>query len=174
MTLTRHKPLRAKPRSKGARGERAVIDILKAHGWTGAYRNQGSGAFGGGDIIGGPAGVNLEVKHHERCDIWAWLRQCEGDARPTDIPVVVCRANGMAWWAVLPEDEFGALEELDPPQGCVVVVVDRGPGRRLSLWRDLSGLRGFDRVRFWREGGTVYVAVPFERVLGLLRLREFG
>lgn len=112
MSLERRKPLRAQPRGKGARGERAVIDMLHARGWTSAYRNYSSGAFGGGDILHGPVAVHLEVKHHERCSIWAWIAQAENDARPTDLPVVVFRRNRSQWYATLPADELFALLQL--------------------------------------------------------------
>jgi hypothetical protein len=106
MSLERRKPLRAKPRGKGNGGEREVIDILKAHGWTGARRNFQSGGQGGGDITGGPGDVNIEVKRQERCSIWAWIEQSEGDARPTDVPLVVFRRNRSNWYACLPLEEL--------------------------------------------------------------------
>lgn len=104
--LIRRTPLRAKPRSKGNRAEREIIDLLRAHGWTGARRNFQSGGQGGGDVIGGPADCNLEVKHHERCSIWEWIAQSEGDARPTDIPLVLFRRNRSTWYACLPLEEL--------------------------------------------------------------------
>ena len=112
MTLQRRTPLRAKPRSKGNRAEREIIDILHARGWTGAYRNFQSGGQGGGDVIGGPVGVHIEVKHQERCTIWEWIAQAEGDARPTDIPAVVFRRNRCGWYACVPLDELLALLQL--------------------------------------------------------------
>lgn len=104
--LERRTPLRAKPRSKGNRAELEVITILKAHGWTGARRNWQSGGQGGGDIIGGPEGCNVEVKHQEACRIWEWIAQSAGDARPTDIPLVVFRRNRSGWYACLPLEEL--------------------------------------------------------------------
>lgn len=106
MTLQRRTPLRAKPRSKGNRAEREVIDILKAHGWTGAYRNFMSGGYGGADILNGPAGCSIEVKRQERCSIWSWLEQCEQAAKPTDIPLVVFRRSRSQWYACLPLEEL--------------------------------------------------------------------
>lgn len=104
--LARTKPLRAQPRSKGNRAEREIIDILKAHGWTGARRNFQSGGQGGGDIIGGPADCNIEVKHRERCSIWEWIEQSETDARPTQAPHVWFRRNRSQWYACLPLEEL--------------------------------------------------------------------
>jgi hypothetical protein len=110
--LERRKPLRAQPRSKGNRAEREVIDMLKARGWTGAYRNFQSGGQGGGDVIGGPPDVHIEVKHRERCSIWEWIQQAEDESRPTDLPVVIFRRNRCDWYACLPADELLALLQL--------------------------------------------------------------
>jgi hypothetical protein len=110
--LERKKPLRARPKGKGNAGEREVVDLLHAHGWTRAYRNFGSGSQGGGDIIGGPVGLHIEVKRQERCTIWEWIAQAEGDARPTDIPAVVFRRNRCGWYACVPLDELLALLQL--------------------------------------------------------------
>lgn len=107
--LVRRKPLRAQPRSKGNRAERAVVDMLRERGWTHARRNFQSGGQGGGDIIGGPTDVHLEVKCRERCAIWEWIAQAEGEARPTDMPVVVFRRNRSGWYACLSLDELLAL-----------------------------------------------------------------
>lgn len=112
MTLERRKPLRAKPRSKGSRAEREVIDMCHRHGWTGAYRNFQSGGQGGGDIIGGPPDVHVEVKRCERAEIWKWIAQAEGDCRPTDISVVVFRRNRSQWYACVPAEELMALLKL--------------------------------------------------------------
>lgn len=112
MTLQRRTPLRAQPKGKGNRAEREVVDTLRAMGWTSARRNFGSGSQGGGDIVGGPADVHLECKHHERCSIWEWISQAEGDARPTDLPVVVFRRNRSQWMACIPADELFALLKL--------------------------------------------------------------
>lgn len=103
--LERKTPLRRRPKGKGNQGEREVVDILHAHGWTGARRNFGSGSQGGGDITGLP-GVNVEVKRCETVRIWDWIAQSENDARPTDIGLVVFRRNRSQWYAVLPLDEL--------------------------------------------------------------------
>lgn len=107
--LERRTPLRAQPRSKGNRFERTVIDLLRAHGWATARRNWQSGGQGGGDIIGGPQGVNIECKHVEALNIWKALAQSEADARPTDIPVVIFKRNRSQTYAALPADELLAL-----------------------------------------------------------------
>jgi hypothetical protein len=112
MSLSRRKPLRAQPRSKGNRGEREIIDMLHAHGWTGARRNFQSGGQGGGDVIGGPPGTSIEIKYYEAVRIWDWLAQCEAAASPTEIPLLFFRRNRSGWHVALPADELLALLKL--------------------------------------------------------------
>lgn len=95
-------------RRKGARGETAVVDIAKAHGFDQARRVFGSGSHGGGDVTGIP-GTHLEVKCQESLNIWRALQQAETDARPTDLPVVVFKRNHTRFYAALPFDELLAL-----------------------------------------------------------------
>jgi hypothetical protein len=102
--------LKAKPRSKGNRAEREVIDILRAHGYQ-ARRNFQSGGQGGGDILGGPDGFHLEVKHRETTKIWDWITQAEDERRATQTPLVIFRRNGAQWMCCLPfEDILGLIE----------------------------------------------------------------
>jgi hypothetical protein len=82
--------------------------MLRVLGWP-ARRNFQSGGQGGGDVIGGPQGVHVEVKHRERCAIWDWIAQAASDARPTDIPAVFFRRNRSQWYVAVPADEFLAL-----------------------------------------------------------------
>lgn len=112
MALERRRPLRAQPRSKGNRAEREVIDLLRALGWKEARRNWMSGGAGGGDVIGGPTDVHIEIKHRERCSIWEWIAQAEAEARPTDTPAVFFRRNRSAWYVAVPADEYLALLRL--------------------------------------------------------------
>lgn len=103
----------ARSRRKGARGELEVLDLLRAHGWTRAHRNFGSGSAGGGDVTAGPAGVVLEVKRHAgRLDLPAAVRQAEAACGPHDLPVVAHRRDGEPWRATLPLDELLALLRL--------------------------------------------------------------
>lgn len=113
MTLVRRTSLKAQPRSKGNRAELEIIHLLRAHGWTGARRNWQSGGQGGGDILGGPGDLHVEVKHHERSAIWEWIAQAESECRPTDTPAVFFRRNRSRWYAAVPlEDLLGLLVEL--------------------------------------------------------------
>jgi len=98
-------------RRRGARGEQEVVELLKAHGWTQARRNFGSGSQGGGDITGVP-GVCIEVKLQEALNIWKALEQVHRAAQPTELPVVAFRRNNVGWYAAVPLDEFLALLKL--------------------------------------------------------------
>lgn len=112
MTLQRKKRLVTKPRGKGNRGEREVIEILHSHGWGFARRNFQSGGQGGSDLTNGPADTAIEVKYCETARIWAWLAQCEAAARPTELPIVAFRRNHSKWYACVELEELLALLRL--------------------------------------------------------------
>jgi len=107
--LTRKTPLSPRPKSKGNRFERAIVDMLRANGWPHARRNFQSGGQGGSDIVDGPADAAIECKHQERLNIWACLAQCEAAARPTDLPILAFKRNGSQVYACVPLDELLAL-----------------------------------------------------------------
>jgi hypothetical protein len=102
----------ARERTKGARGELEVVELVRAR-WPRATRNFASGAAGNGDIAHGPEGVSIECKRTERLrlrDAWA---QASTDAdRGGLLSVVATRWNGGPWLAVLELDELLALLEL--------------------------------------------------------------
>lgn len=99
--LKRRTGIKAKPRSKGSRGELAVIEIYKSFGWI-ARRNWMSGGKGGGDILDGPPGTSTEVKWQEAISIWKCLDQCREAASPTDIPILAFKRNHSDWYAAIP------------------------------------------------------------------------
>ena len=100
----------ARERLKGARGERELVELLVAHGWTRARRNFQSGGQGGGDIAGGPAGYVIECKRHRgRLDLPGAMRQAHEAAGPHDVPVVAHRRDGAAWYATLPLEDLLVL-----------------------------------------------------------------
>src|SRR5581483_12048658 len=109
--LARRTALRSRPRSRGNRGEREVIDLLHEYGWNYARRNLLSGGLGGGDIVEGIPGTTIEVKFCESCRIWEWLKQCEAAAKPTDIPLLIFRRNRHPWYACMPRDDMEELLE---------------------------------------------------------------
>lgn len=100
-------------RSKGARGELEVVELLRAHGWPWAHRNFDSGSAGGGDVAKGPQGVAFEIKRTETFAIRSAWAQAVADAeRRGEIPVVLHRWNRGPWLAVLEADELLALLRL--------------------------------------------------------------
>jgi hypothetical protein len=68
-------------RDKGARGELRVRDLYRSSGFE-CRRNFGSGAQGGGDLIGGDMPVVPEVKNTERVTLWPWVEQAQSGIRP--------------------------------------------------------------------------------------------
>lgn len=178
MSLARRRPLRAKPRSKGNRGELAVRDMIREFPeWRAARRNWQSGGQGGGDIIEGPAGVHVESKWCETCRIWDWIFQAESEARPTDIPAVFVRDNAHpTWWVIAPDDEIDALHWLAP----VRAYVARYEQKTTHLWKWIDraiedGTEWESRrttVKFSRDGERWYQAMEAREFLRLVYLRE--
>ena len=105
-----------KSRSKGARGELAVVKILQECGWP-ARRNFASGGQGGADIVGGPPGTSIEVKWQEAIKIWACIAQCEAAAAPGDLPILAFRRNGSQWYAAVPLEALLTLLGGAAPEG---------------------------------------------------------
>lgn len=68
-------------RTKGARGELEVVELVKAAGWTHATRNWRSGAEGFSDIAHGPPLVVIESKRTERLRLRQAWKQVQADAR---------------------------------------------------------------------------------------------
>ena len=95
----------ASERRKGGNGEREVVKLLHAHGWTDAKRtSDGRSQIERGDIGDGPPGVHFEVRRREALSIWGCLEQADSDASPGNVPVVAFRRNRSPWYAALPLD----------------------------------------------------------------------
>lgn len=84
-------------RSKGARGELEVRDVLRKHGFTcerGArYEN---------DLVHNIKGFHFEVKRRETLDLPAWTRQAERDSGEGEVPCVAYRKTREPWRVSLP------------------------------------------------------------------------
>lgn len=104
--LQRKKPMSPKPRSKGSRGELALLQVLHRHGWTTARRNWQSGGQGGGDIVEGIPGVSIECKNAESVRIWDWWAQTKAAAKPTDMPLLAFKRSRSEWLAVVPLEDL--------------------------------------------------------------------
>lgn len=101
-------------RDKGARGELRVRDLYRSSGFE-CRRNFGSGAQGGGDLIGGDMPVVPEVKNTERVTLWPWVEQAQDGIRPPyrdDEWALHITGNGRPRVVVLDESFFmGLLED---------------------------------------------------------------
>lgn len=97
-------------RAKGKRGELEAIALIRDAGWPLARRtSDGRRQLGRGDVTGGPAGVHIEIKRHERLNVPKALDQVREDADALDLPVLAHRPSRSPWMATLPLDELLAL-----------------------------------------------------------------
>ena len=92
----------AMQRTKGATGERIVINMLKEHGFTDAKRNLMQTAEGGYDIIGLEP-FAIEIKKHKKLNINAAWKQTTTQATGDLIPVLIYHIpNTSKWLCKLP------------------------------------------------------------------------
>ena len=96
----------AMSRRKGERGERAVVEMAKAHGFTAVRARSGAGQELS-DIVGIP-GFVVESKWVERETVRAWFKQASENCG-RDIPVVAHKRNHSPWLATLELEELLAL-----------------------------------------------------------------
>lgn len=89
-------------RTKGATGERTIVNMLKEHGFPDAMRNHAQTAIGGYDIIGVEP-FAIEVKKHKKLSINTWWKQTTEQAKDGDIPVLIYHlANTSRWLVQIP------------------------------------------------------------------------
>lgn len=100
----------AAERRKGARGEREVVAILRAHGLPVDRTARQGGLSVRGDLTGVP-GYHIEVKRQETIRLPAWLAQARAECG-ADVPVVVHRTSRSSWYATLPLDALARLLDL--------------------------------------------------------------
>lgn len=102
-------------RTKGADGEREVCRLIREALGVKAVRNLNQTREGGADIKLKP--YSIEVKRRARIGlIYDWMAQARKECLGEERPLVVCRADGKEWLAVMPIEELFRLirEELDP------------------------------------------------------------
>jgi hypothetical protein len=97
----------AMARSKGARGEREIIDVLQpivdvAYQAAGKQppqlkRTSSMQSDGGGCDVHGLDWLAMEVKRCETLHVEMWWQQCVSQARPGQLPVLVYRQNKRQW-----------------------------------------------------------------------------
>jgi len=106
-------------REKGARGEREVAAVLRAHNLPAVRTSNSGGLHVRGDLTGVP-GYHFEVKRQETLRIQQWVRQAWDDCPPDGtVPVVVFRTNRVPldnplglWHAVISLSELAKLLDL--------------------------------------------------------------
>lgn len=105
----------ATQKNKGARGEREICTLIREHLGIKAVRNLMQTREGGADIKLNP--YSIEVKRRARIGlVYDWMNQARAECLGEERPLVVCRADGKEWLAIMPIEELLRLirEELEP------------------------------------------------------------
>lgn len=107
-------------REKGARGEREVTAIFRAHGLACDRTPNSGGLFIPGDVTG-LDGLHGEVKRQETIEIRRWMQQAwidaaTGEREPHKTPFVAFRKSDTPanfplgqWHVCLPLEDFAAM-----------------------------------------------------------------
>lgn len=98
-------------RRKGKAGEQEFINTHLRPYWPAACRNIDQFGADKRDCLN-VAGVHWQIKRTEAARVWEWVAQAEGEASPTDLPVVAFRRNRSKWYCVVEADELVALLRL--------------------------------------------------------------
>ena len=95
-------------RQKGKRYELELAAKLREYGFSARRGQQYSGANGDADVVGLP-GIHIEAKRRKEIgNIYDWMAQSKSDARPGEIPVVMCRADQSESLVVMRLDDWVA------------------------------------------------------------------
>ncbi len=101
-------------RRKGQRGEREVVELLRAAGFPHARRTLAGDGRQPGDVTGGPPGWLVEVKYH--ADVAAAVRiglaQAENERRAAELPAAVVAVrlpNTHGAWVAVMRVEYADL-----------------------------------------------------------------
>ncbi|MGE0576144.1 MAG: hypothetical protein AB7F22_07780 [Reyranella sp.] len=94
-------------RAKGKAGELELAKKLRERGYGARRGQQFKGGADSPDVVGLP-GFHIEAKRVEgkTKGVYAWLAQAISDASEGATPVVMHRANGEEWVAILRLDDF--------------------------------------------------------------------
>jgi hypothetical protein len=96
-------------RTKGAAGEREVCRILNEVLGVDAHRNLSQTRDGGTDIAVGQFRIECKRRARIGC-IYDWMAQSEAACtEPSQIPVVMARADGQGWIAMVRLNDFCRL-----------------------------------------------------------------
>lgn len=92
-------------KQKGARGERELAKVLRAHGFKTRRGQQYCGANGDADVVGLP-NIHIECKRVERLNLYDAMAQAKSDAKQDEIPVVMHRKDKCNWLVTMSLDDF--------------------------------------------------------------------
>lgn len=92
-------------KQKGARGERELAKVLRAHGFKTRRGQQYCGANGDADVVGLP-NIHIECKRVERLNLYDAIAQAKSDAKQDEIPVVMHRKDKCDWLVTMSLDDF--------------------------------------------------------------------
>ena len=97
---------------KGKRGERALANELKKHGFTARRGVQYQGGHGSDDVICdevNDADYDIECKVVEQLNIHKAIEKMKEDCAPGQSPVVMHKKNRTGWLATVELSDFVAL-----------------------------------------------------------------
>lgn len=99
-------------KEKGKLGEREVVVLLRAHGFTARRGQQFSGGGDSPDVVHDIPGIHIEVKRTEKLDLYGALEQADRDRPISSTAVVFHRKNKRRWVALMDAEDFlGLLTE---------------------------------------------------------------
>ena len=96
-------------KKKGSRGERALRDVWKSHGYKEAHRSGQFSAKGesSADIEGIDPRLHIECKvGYTYKTIYDFMGQAVSDAKEGQIPIVNCKMDRKEWLCVMRLDDF--------------------------------------------------------------------
>lgn len=100
-------------REKGARGERELAKVYRAHGFPDVERVPNSGGLWIPGDLAGCDGIHIECKRQETLHLPEWIAQAEEDAEEDTIPTVHFRRNypkvPHEWWVALALEDFAPM-----------------------------------------------------------------
>ena len=97
-------------RAKGARGERAFRDLLRAEGYEARRGQQFSGSPDSPDVVCPDLqGTHFEIKCVEKLNIEDAMIQARRDAGTTKTPIVAHKRNHCSWLITMDAETFFSL-----------------------------------------------------------------
>jgi Holliday junction resolvase len=101
-------------RQKGKRGEREVVQLLKAHGYEARRGQQFKGTPDSPDVVSESFhDFHIEVKRVEALSLYKAMSQAKEDASEIQRPIVFHKKNNEEWLVVMEAEElFKLLDDL--------------------------------------------------------------